>query len=120
VLRVLGGQAGALPHFKVCEIKTWRYRAANQGILIRRFHTGAKPVPSRHHQLELFARFRVLAQFVHVVIPGEVDSVNEQAGPGIKVPDLIGSQAVQSGKVFSREQEINGCRGAARPSEDGR
>ena len=109
VLRVVGDQAGALPHFEVCEIKAWRYRATNQGILIRRFQTGAEPVPSRHHQLELFARFRVLAQFAHVVVAGEVDTVNQQAGPSIKMPDLIGSQAVQSGKIISCEQEVNRC-----------
>jgi hypothetical protein len=64
-------------------------------------------VPCRHHPLELFARFRALAQFDHAVIPGGVDAVDEQGCPSIKVPDLIGSQAVQSGKVFSREQEID-------------
>jgi len=98
---VLGGQADALRHFEVCEIKTWRYRATNQRILIRLFHTGAEPMPCRHHQLELFARFRVPAQFLYLVIPGEIDAVNEQSSPSIEVPDLIGSQAVESGKGFS-------------------
>lgn len=73
MVRVLRGQADALRHLEVCEVKAWRYRATNQRVLIRLFHTGAEPVPRRYHPLELFAPFRVLAQFDHTVIPGEVD-----------------------------------------------
>ena len=120
VLRVLGGQADALRHFEICEVKAWRHRATNERVLIWMFHTGAEPVPCRHHPLELFACFRVLPQFDDAVIPGGVNAVDEQGCPGIKVPDLIGSQAVQSRKIFSCEQEIDRRGGTARPSEGGR
>lgn len=116
----LSDEVGPLGQFEIGEIEAWGHRATDQCVRIWLFQTRAEPVVRRHYPLELFAGFGVLAQFDRAVISMQVDAVNEQGASGIKMPDLIGCQAVQSGKVISRKQEIDRRGGAASTCKGGR
>lgn len=115
VLRVRGDKTGALRHLKVGEIKAGRYSTTDQSISIRPFQTRAEPMPCGYYMLKLFSLLRVIAQFCHYMVAMEIDAMDEQCRPGVEVPDLISSQAVEGRKLVRSEQKVNCSRGAAWP-----
>ena len=99
MLGELFAQHSALCHFKVCEIKTGRHRAAHQAIIAPLRRARTEPAARRHIRLKYLACLGIWPQCKYIQPAIGVYHYYFQRIARIKVPALIAGYAVQGRKV---------------------
>lgn len=120
MIRKLVQELFTLGELEIFEVKTGRYRATDQAKSIFFFPPeglGGKPYVAWYDQLGERAFIGLHAYQVAFIMPVGMDEMHLQNIPVVEVPDLIGFEAVESGKVSGGEHEINGRTQISRPFE---
>src|ERR1700722_7039509 len=109
MLRVITHKLATHSQLEICEVKDGRDGAANQGKRCSTFQARSEPTAGLHHRLKNFTRIVPEMQLGEASI--RLDHVNNQRAPRIKVPQLVGSNAMECRKISPLQQEINRSRG---------
>src|ERR1700733_10704359 len=71
------------------------------------FHPRGKPAARFDNRLKHLTLIRTITQVQLGIIPVRTDDVNHQRTPGIKMPHLVGCNAMKSRKIPPIQQKIN-------------
>ena len=110
MLGIKPDQLRPLPQLKVREIKPRSNSTASQCERLGIANLGSKPASRLDDCLQDLTRVGIAAQMNFRVAAVRLDYMHGDRAAGIEMPELIRPQAMESGKVFSVQQEID-CRG---------
>ena len=94
VLGILPGEAGTIGEGEIGKIKTGGYGTANKGVFAALLQSGAEPVTGFYEALKGLIVVGVIAQQMTVKLSFCIDFIYYQRIAVIKMPELIGGNAV--------------------------
>jgi hypothetical protein len=115
MLRKRGGKLTAICQLEIFEIEPGRNRTTDQGVSIWVLQLGCKPAARGHTGLQSLSTGWIIAQPNRLKRPIRSDNVNQQPRSRIEMPELIGGDAVECGKILSVNEEVDGrgCRASS-------
>ena len=106
VLRIGTHKIAARGQLEICKVKAGRDGATYQGERCSIFQARGEPTAGPHYTL----KNSIVSQMQFGVASIRLDHMNNQRTPRIKVPQLVGSDAMERGKISPMQQEVNRSR----------
>lgn len=107
VLGELFCQGCPVGELELCKIKTGSYRAAYQCIFAVFGGYGGKPAACLYYELKMFSFFDVGPHFMDGKGAGMSNLINKKGISEIEVPEFVGGNAMEGGKLSAGQQKID-------------